>query len=231
MKRAWPILGACLVASTMLTACSSDESSSSVDAGASSGGTPAPTGGTPSGGTPAPLGGEPAPVGGTPAPVGGEPAPVGGTPAPVGGEPAPVGGTPAPVGGEPAPVGGEPAPVGGEPAPAGGEPAPVGGAPSPAGPTEAEVAAIFMAACNGCHIGGTSGGLSLAGDFTQATVNVASRQSGLDLIEPGDRAASYLYRKVEGTHIEAGGRSSRMPLGGALSAGEIETIGLWIDSL
>jgi len=217
MKRAWPILGACLVASTMLTACSSDESTSSVDAGASSGGMPAPTGGTPSGGTPAPVGGEPAPGGGEPAPGGGEPAPVGG-------EPAPVGGTPAPVGGEPPPVGGTPAPMGGTPAP-------VGGAPSPTGPTQAEVAAIFLATCNGCHIGGASGGLSLAGDFTVTTVNVRSGQSGLDLIEPGDRAASYLYRKVEGTHIEAGGRSSRMPLGAALSADDVETIGLWIDSL
>ena len=226
MKSAWALWGGCFVASAMLTACSSNESDSSADVGVPSGGAASPVGGES-----APVGGTPAPVGGTPAPVGGTPAPVGGTPAPVGGTPAPVGGEPAPIGGEPAPVGGEPAPVGGEPAPVGGEPAPVGGAPSPAGPTQEQVAAILIAACNGCHIGGTSGGLSLAGDFTQATVNVPSGQSDLDLIEPGDRAASYLYRKVEGTHIEAGGRSSRMPLGAALTAEEVETIGLWIDSL
>jgi mono/diheme cytochrome c family protein len=108
----------------------------------------------------------------------------------------------------------------------------VGGEPPPPGPTQEDVARIFSARCNGCHIGGRSGGLSLAGDFTGETVNVPSTTAILDRIEPGSRADSYLYRKVEGTQgAVSGGGGGRMPLGGQLTAEELETIGLWIDNL
>jgi hypothetical protein len=223
-------------AATLFVACGSDDEGGGGGAGggggsptadAGPGGEPAPVGGEP-----APVGGEPAPVGGEPAPVGGEPAPVGGEPVPVGGDPGPVGGDPGPVGGDPGPVGGDPGPVGGEPGPVGGDPGPVGGEPPPPGPTQEDVARIFSARCNGCHIGGRSGEMSLAGDFTGETVDVPSTAAILDRIEPGSRADSYLYRKVEGTQgAVSGGGGGRMPLGGQLTAEELETIGLWIDSL
>jgi len=219
-------------ATTLLVACGSDEEES----GGAGGGGGAPT-------ADAGLGGEPAPVGGDSPPVGGDEPPVGGDPGPVGGDPGPVGGVPGPVGGEPGPVGGDPVPVGGnsgggagggggDPGPVGGEPIPVGGEPPPPGPTQEDVARIFSARCNGCHIGGRSGGLSLAGDFTGETVDVPSTAAILDRIEPGSRADSYLYRKVEGTQgAVSGGGGGRMPLGGQLTAEELETIGLWIDNL
>jgi hypothetical protein len=46
-------------------------------------------------------------------------------------------------------------------------------------------------------------------------------------INPGDPNASYLYQKIiEGGNIAAG--TSRMPIGGALSNEQIETIRNWI---
>ena len=45
------------------------------------------------------------------------------------------------------------------------------------------------------------------------------------LVVPGDRDASLLYRKIDGTDF-----GSQMPLiGGPLSPEQIETIGIWID--
>ncbi len=102
----------------------------------------------------------------------------------------------------------------------------------PGAPTEEEIQAIFNANCNGCHIGGESGELSLAAPFTADTVGVPSSQANLNRIEPGDRDASYLFLKITGRHLEAGGSGGRMPLGGApLAEEEIEAIGQYIDSL
>ncbi len=211
------------------SACAGECGSDEEESGGAGGGGGAPTADAGPGGEPAPVGGDPGPVGGDPGPVGGDPGPVGGVPGPVGGEPGPVGGDPVPVGGN---SGGGAGGGGGDPGPVGGEPIPVGGEPPPPGPTQEEVARIFSARCNGCHIGGRSGGLSLAGDFTGETVDVPSTAAILDRIEPGSRADSYLYRKVEGTQgAVSGGGGGRMPLGGQLTAEELETIGLWIDNL
>lgn len=43
-------------------------------------------------------------------------------------------------------------------------------------------------------------------------MGVASTQaSGLNRIEPGDPAASYLVNKLDGSHSSVGGNGSRMP--------------------
>ncbi len=105
--------------------------------------------------------------------------------------------------------------------------------PSPAGFTQAEVQSLFNARCSPCHIGGVSGNMSLANDFTKATIGVKAVQApALSRITKGDRNKSYLLHKLKGTHVGAGGSGVRMPKGGPyLSANEIERIALYIDGL
>ena len=90
------------------------------------------------------------------------------------------------------------------------------------------VQAIFDTKCLSCH--GTSGQLALD-DFESKTINVDSTVSGLVLIVPGDHQASYLWHKVNGSHIEAGGNGSGMPLGTPLSPDEVTSIANYIDGL
>lgn len=84
---------------------------------------------------------------------------------------------------------------------------------------------IFDTSCalSGCH-GNFQFPLLVSGLSFANIVNVSSRQSPtLDLVEPGDPDNSYLVRKVEGN-----GTGSRMPLGGALSASQIQLLRDWI---
>ncbi len=58
---------------------------------------------------------------------------------------------------------------------------------------------------------------------------------GLNLVEPGDPASSYLWLKVNGGWMEAGGQTdnnnSNMPPVGSLSADDLAKIEAWINSL
>ena len=94
--------------------------------------------------------------------------------------------------------------------------------------TQQELQVLFNGRC-GCHMGpAPSGQMSLLAPFTADTVNIrAVRGGGLDLIEPGDPANSFLMRKLLGTQGALGG--IRMPSGGALTAAEIARIGFFID--
>lgn len=107
----------------------------------------------------------------------------------------------------------------------------MGIAPLPVAFSEAEVQMLLNVRCAPCHIGGASGGLSLT-RFTTSTINVPS-SSSLDYIEPGDRQLSYLFRKVEGTHLSVqGGSGARMPRSGPiLDTTTLERLGLYIDEL
>jgi hypothetical protein len=67
-------------------------------------------------------------------------------------------------------------------------------------------------------------------------VGVASGQFGQDpnpmlLVAPASSADSYLWHKVNDTHLAAGGSGGRMPAGGAapLSPASIDLIADWID--
>lgn len=54
--------------------------------------------------------------------------------------------------------------------------------------------------------------MSLAGDFTTATVGVAAAQlPAMKRIKAGAKADSYLFHKIAGTHLAAGGSGLRMP--------------------
>lgn len=60
-------------------------------------------------------------------------------------------------------------------------------------------------------------------------VGVPSRQSAYPLVAPGRPSASYLFRKVEGTHAAAGGIGDRMPVGeDPWTPEEIDALRAWI---
>ena len=84
---------------------------------------------------------------------------------------------------------------------------------------------VFNGSCaaSGCHNGSTFPDLR-AGTAFSATVNVASNQSGLLLVAPFDADNSYLIRKVEGT-----GAGSPMPIGGSLTAAQVQLLRDWIN--
>jgi hypothetical protein len=61
-------------------------------------------------------------------------------------------------------------------------------------------------------------------------VGVPSVDSPLLRVKPGEPEQSYLIRKLEGTHIDAGGKGLRMPMDGVpLSDADIATIRQWVE--
>lgn len=106
--------------------------------------------------------------------------------------------------------------------------------PAPEAFTQEEIQALMNTRCSPCHIAQASGGMSLANDFTGATVGImAGEAPALKRIEPGSKEDSYLWHKISGTQVEAGGAGARMPLSGPpyLTDEEIARIGAWIDGL
>lgn len=96
----------------------------------------------------------------------------------------------------------------------------------------ADIQPIFNTYCVACHQDAAPGeGLSLQSrTMLGNTVEIASTQvPDMVRIMPGDAEASYLYRKVTGTHIEAGGTGAQMPIGGELDAAALERIRSWIE--
>jgi len=102
---------------------------------------------------------------------------------------------------------------------------------SASGTEFAAVQQIFNSSCAtvlGCHLGpepSTRLNLSAGSAFLNLVPIKSSEDSSLLRINPGDPDASYLYRKIIGAPGIVG---SPMPLGGALSNEQIETIRSWI---
>ena len=104
---------------------------------------------------------------------------------------------------------------------------------------------IIDTQCTVCHAPPSNfGGLNLADTTTNDSyatiVNQPSDECGsYDFVEPFDSQASWLFRKIAGTHIEAAtaagcstaAAGSQMPIGGfcCLSVEEIQLIQDWID--
>ena len=89
------------------------------------------------------------------------------------------------------------------------------------------VQAIFSTSCAGCHGGSFP---PLDGDICTDVVDVSSQQaSGMFMIQSGSSQDSYLYHKLVNSHTDFGGAGNQMPLGGSLSAEEIEIVAVWID--
>lgn len=91
---------------------------------------------------------------------------------------------------------------------------------------DSDIQSIWNARCTGCH--GSSGGLSLSSSAHGKIVNVGSKSS-LDYVTPGDPEASYLFRKLENTHLSvSGGSGSAMPLRSSIPSSEVDKIETWI---
>ena len=102
---------------------------------------------------------------------------------------------------------------------------------------EADIQPIWDASCTtGCHIaGGTAASwfVITPGDSHAAIVgkNALELQT-MQLVAPGDRDNSYLWHKINNTHIEVNGSGTPMPPppAEALSADDLAKIGSWIDA-
>jgi len=97
----------------------------------------------------------------------------------------------------------------------------------------AAVQSILTGNCafSGCHAGSTpQQGMNLsAGHAYSNIVGVASNEvPRLMRVAPSDPDSSYLVLKVEGKAGLVGGVGTQMPLGGALSQAQIDTIRAWI---
>ncbi len=88
---------------------------------------------------------------------------------------------------------------------------------------------VLESRCLSCHsTGNPSGGFILDGDTSPGNfVDVESPGYGPALIvETGSKENSVLYLKLVGDAAYG----SKMPLGGSLSASEVEDFGSWIDA-
>jgi len=99
--------------------------------------------------------------------------------------------------------------------------------PVPSGASFAEVQSIFNQNCIFCH--GSNGNLTLSSSVSFSNlVNVPSAGlPTLNRVEPGNSDNSYIIWKLEGRPGIVG---SQMPLGGQLSAANIQIIASWIDA-
>jgi hypothetical protein len=98
------------------------------------------------------------------------------------------------------------------------------GNPGPAVSYRDDVQPIWNANCAGCH--GAEGGLTLAGGNSRAAlVGVVSVGYAPEVrVVAGDPERSVLYQKLLGNPDF----DQRMPAGGALGDGDLETIRAWI---
>ena len=95
---------------------------------------------------------------------------------------------------------------------------------------DADMQPIWNASCGvGCHLEGSDGGDVALDEGYAALVGVESSVAGINLVEPGSLADSYLWRKLEGSHEDVGGEGSKMPLGNSLSDEELALISIWIE--
>lgn len=89
----------------------------------------------------------------------------------------------------------------------------------------AAIQPLFDAHCIGCHGEAGNAGLDLrAGASRGHLVGVTATESSLARIQPGDPAASWLYRKISAQQ-DVG---SAMPPGDPLGGADVELVRVWI---
>jgi len=77
---------------------------------------------------------------------------------------------------------------------------------------DADIQSIWLLNCGGCHLAQNHKGRLNLVDAYDKIVNVASDDvPTMPLITPGDLSSSYLWRKLEGSHLIAGGDGEQMP--------------------
>jgi len=104
----------------------------------------------------------------------------------------------------------------------------------PNAPTFTNVQKIFSVSCN-CHLGPAGAGngmLSLAP--AEAHANIVNVKSvglpTMNHITPMDPSDSYLYLKLTGEFVAAGGEGDKMPIGTPLTADQLMLIEEWINA-
>jgi hypothetical protein len=107
-------------------------------------------------------------------------------------------------------------------------------APAPGAPVgfRKDVAPVLATNCAMCHQDAAPmGALSLTPDSARAMlVGMPSTQAPMRRVEPGHPEQSYLIRKLQGTHVAAGGKGLAMPIGQApLTKDEFELVRRWIS--
>jgi hypothetical protein len=96
----------------------------------------------------------------------------------------------------------------------------------------ADIQPVFNASCVACHQGASAGGgMTLEnGRAFAGIVNQPSSQAAMARVAPYNPDNSYLVRKLEDTHIQAGGSGARMPLNAnPLPAAQIDLVRRWIS--
>lgn len=91
---------------------------------------------------------------------------------------------------------------------------------------------VLKSKCASCHLTGQEpGGLALHPEAAYASlVGVKSSEANLPRVKPGAPDASYLLMKLEGTHLDHGGKGARMPFGApALDSQMIGKFRQWIS--
>ena len=107
------------------------------------------------------------------------------------------------------------------------------GEPLPEVDYEMDIQPIFNANCT-CHLQGASGMMTAPfmtlnpGMSHGELVGVPAEQADLDRVAPDDLEASYLWHKLQGTHLDVGGSGTRMPATGPLEDEELTLVRAWI---
>lgn len=93
-----------------------------------------------------------------------------------------------------------------------------------------DVLPLLKSRCVMCHLSGSAqAGLVLHPNGYANLVGVKATQSPLNRIAPGDPENSYLYRKLAGTQLTAGGEGERMPFGETpLTDAQLDLFRRWI---
>ncbi len=101
-----------------------------------------------------------------------------------------------------------------------------------AAPALPEVAEIFTNRCSPCHIDRPSAGLLLASgpELRGRLMEASTQQPALRRIEAGAPDESYLWLKLNGSHLAADGTGAQMPFQrDPLPTDERQTIRRWIE--
>ncbi|MBX2799950.1 MAG: hypothetical protein KTR31_19880 [Myxococcales bacterium] len=94
---------------------------------------------------------------------------------------------------------------------------------------DGDVQAIMDTHCISCHGDKVAdAGLDLEAGYVNVFSVVSSQLATMDLVTPGDAGNSYLWRKVEGTHLDVSGSGDIMPPKGGLSDQELLDLEQWI---
>lgn len=97
-------------------------------------------------------------------------------------------------------------------------------------PLLAEVHDFVFTSCGNHHLdGNTLPFLGLDPGLRDRLLLPGVQVPSMPHITPGDTGQSYLWQKVNGTQVDAGGSGNTMPIGPALSADQLGMLQRWID--